>query len=159
MNKRWRNVLIVLSATLLAFFIGGGWRFFSDEERYGLWHNTHSDWEYIASLESMFSWWGIAQAITAFTWTLLIIGLMPRWRRHLWLWAFLVVSIIFGGYKFFVSPGEYFIAPVAGKQLSLLAVWTLPFFANGGAVGLFAACIAGIIQWRSHRKPSPSQEL
>lgn len=151
------QALVVLAVTVFFFLMGGGWKFFSDEELYGLRHNVNSDWEYIAMLEEMFKVWGIAQAIAALLWTVLIISLMRNWRRHLWLWAFFAISIIWGGYKFFLSPGEYFIAPLAGKQVTLPDVWKLPFLVNGGAAGIFAAFLAGLIQWFLNSKPSPNQ--
>lgn len=159
-NDRWRNALIIIASTVIAFFAGGGWKFWSTEEMYGLWHNTHSDFEYAANYESMFLMWGIAQAITALLWSLLIIRLIPVWRRYLWLWSFLLLSLAFGGYKFFVSAPEYFIGPLAGKEIHSYGEYLFaPFLLNGGALGLLGSAIAGIVQWVRKNKASPNQGL
>ena len=159
LSKRWLNSLIISAFTIIGFFAGGGWKFFSSEETYGLWHNTHSDFEYAANYESIFLMWGIAQAIRVLFWPTLIIKLIPSRRRYLWIWGYLLLSLIFGGYKFFISAPEYFIAPLVGKEIHSYAesLFT-PFLINGGAIGLLGSAIIGIMQ-RIRNKTSPNQGL
>lgn len=150
-----RNALTVLSVTVLCFFVGGGWKFFSDQEMEGLWHKTNSDLEYFWAYLATIAFCGIAQAVSGFLWTLLIIRVWPTRRRKLWLWAFLLTSILLGGYKFFVMPSEYFFGPLAGKQSSQVPLWLLvsmPFLLNGGGGGLVAALVAAVVQRFAHKQ-------
>lgn len=161
---RMKNLVLVLAATIGCFFLGGGWKFFSGEEMYGLWHNVHSDWEYSCTYFSMFTELGIAQAISGLLWSIIILRSWPIRRQLLWLWAFLLVSLVCGGYKFFLLSGEYINAPLA--RLDYLPVpatllWFLPFafLVNGGGVGLLAGILVAVIQnlIRQRNKPSPNQ--
>ncbi len=151
-----RNALTILSVTVLCFFVGGGWKFFSDQEMEGLWHKTNSDLEYFWAYLATIAFCGIAQAVSGFLWTLLIVKVWPTRRRKWWLWAFLLTSFLLGGYKFFVMPSEYFVPPMAAKQASQFPLWyslaLMPFLINGGGAGLVAACVVAAMQRFAHKQ-------
>lgn len=158
-----KNLLIILPITATFFLLGGGWKFFSQEEMYGLWHNVHSDWEYTCTYFSMLTQFGLAQALSALFWSVLVIRLWPARQRFLWLWSFLLASLVFGGYKFFFFPDAYIYAPLAGKEYlpvpaSVIGFLPLAFLVNGGGVGILAACLVAIIQKvRQQKTPNPNQ--
>jgi hypothetical protein len=154
-KEQMKNLIVAVGIGVVLFIAGGGWQFFSAESMQGLWHAVHSDFEYASTYWTIFFTFGIAQSLCGFFWALIIMKVWPARQEFLWLWAFLAISLALGGYKFYLSPAEYFFAAQAGNEATRLPLpfcWALPFLVNGGGLGLTAAGVAGLVQKLSKKK-------
>jgi hypothetical protein len=143
-SSKWIKIAAVAAITVAAFWAGGGWRFFSNEDMYATWHNTPSEFKKLGAYVITFQTFGIAQAESVLLMTGLLSWLWNRKQNYWWLWTFFLVSFVAGGYKLFLDPGVYFIGSLAGKdpsQYPFFIWWCLPFLVNGGLMGIAASAI------------------